>query len=352
LPDLPLPDLALPDLAPLDRGAEPALRARLDAQARPPGSLGRLEDLAVQIALIQRTDAPRTKRARVLVFAGDHGLNEEGVSAYPSAVTGAMVGLFLGGRASIDAIAGAVGCEVRVVDAGVASDLPPHPALTDARVRAGTRNAAREPAMTPHEARLALARGVAIARAAADEGVDAIGLGEMGIGATASAALLMHRLAPAPLEDCIGSGAGHDAEGLARKRAALARAAARSPATEPFEVLCEFGGLEIAMMAGAAVGAAAAERVVVVDGFIAGAAVLVAARLRPAVLERCVFAHRSAERGHALMLEALGVEPLLDLRLRLGEGTGAALAMPLLRAACAVMREVAPLAEVLGPPRV
>ena len=339
---------ALPDLAPLDRAAEPALRARLDAQARPPGSLGRLEDLAVQVALIQRTEAPRVGRARVLVFAGDHGLNAEGVSAYPSAVTGAMVGLFTSGRASINAIAAACDCEVVAVDAGVAAVLPPHPGLTSARVRAGTRNAALEPAMKPEEAEWALARGAEVG--AGCEYVDAIGLGEMGIGNTASAALLMHRLLPAPLDDCVGVGAGHDAEGLARKRAALAGAAARSAATDPFEALCEFGGFEIAMMAGAAVGAAAAGRVVVVDGFIAGAAALVAARLRPAVLERCVFAHRSAERGHRLMLEAMGAEPLFDLGLRLGEGTGAALAMPLLRAACNIMRDVAPLSEVLGPP--
>jgi len=327
---------------------EAALRARLDAQARPPGSLGRIEDLAVRLALIQQRPDPRADRIALLVFAGDHGLTEEGVSRYPASVTRAMVATLLAGRATANAFARAVGAEVTIVDAGVDADLAAHPMLVDAKVRSGTRNAAREPAMTREEAELALARGAEQARAAIDRDADVLALGEMGIGNSASAALLMHRLAPAPLEDCIGVGAGHDAAGLATKTAALTMAAARSDAVEPLEVLRQFGGFEIAMMAGAIQGAAERRTPVLIDGFIVTAAALVAIRLDPSVREVCIFAHRSAEAGHRRMLEAMGAEPLLDLGLRLGEGTGALLAAPLLTAAAALLNEVASLDDVVA----
>jgi len=338
-----------PDPPPLDPALRRALRAAVDGKAKPPGSLGRIEDLAVQIGAIQGRMDPRVGRATALVFAGDHGLTEEGVSAYPSAVTAAMTGMFLSGRATVSAFAGAVGVEVRVIDVGVAAHLPAHPAMVAAKVRAGTRNAAREPAMTQAECARALAVGFDLAQAAVRDGADAIALGEMGIGNTASASLIMHRLAPAPLEACVGQGAGHDKAGMARKLAALERAAQRSDATAPLEVMRQFGGYEIAAMAGAAFGAAAARRPVVVDGFIAGAAVLAAFRMRPDILAYCVFAHVSAEQGHRLMLEAMDARPLLDLGLRLGEGTGAVLAMPLLRAAARLLTDVADLTEVVGP---
>jgi nicotinate-nucleotide--dimethylbenzimidazole phosphoribosyltransferase len=344
-----LSEWTAPALPALDSGLQLALRQAVDGKAKPPGSLGRLEALAVQIGLIQGRIDPRVDGAVVLVFAGDHGLNAEGVSAYPSAITAAMVGMFLSGRATVSAFAAATDVRVKVVDAGVDADLPPTDALIDAKIARGTANAAREPAMTREACAAALDRGYAIAQAAAREGADAIALGEMGIGNTASASLLLHRLGPAPLEACIGAGAGHDAVGLARKTEVLQRAAARTDASEPFEVLRQFGGYEIAMMAGAALGAAALRRPVVVDGFIATAAALAAIRLQPALREYCIFAHSSAERGHRLMLDLLGAEPLLDLNLRLGEGTGAVLAMPLLRAAARMVTDVANLAEVLGP---
>jgi nicotinate-nucleotide--dimethylbenzimidazole phosphoribosyltransferase len=337
-----------PAISPLDRSQEPALRARLDGKAKPPGSLGRIEDLAVALSLIAGRPDPRAERALLLVFAGDHGLNQSGVSAYPSQVTAAMVATLLAGRASANAFAAAVGAEVRVVDAGVAADLPPHPALIQAKVRAGTRNAAIEPALAAAEIEAALVRGAEIASRAADEGFDVLALGEMGIGNSASAALILHRLAPAPLADCVGHGAGHDAAGLARKLAVLQQAAARSAVTEPLAVLAEFGGLEIVMMVGAILGWAAARRPVVVDGFIASAAAMAAIRLAPEAAGYCVFAHRSAERGHAVMLRALGVRPLLDLDMRLGEGTGALLALPLLRAAARLLSDVASLDDVLA----
>lgn len=340
--------MSLPDIRPLDRAREPALRALIDGKAKPLGALGRIEDLAVRLALIAGRDDPPADKARLLVFAGDHGLNQSGVSAYPSAVTGAMVATFLAGKASANAFARVVGAEVRVVDAGVDADLDAHPALVAAKVRKGTRNAAYEPALTRNEVTTALSRGAAIAAAAFAEGVDILLTGEMGIGNTASAALLLHRLGPAPLADCIGVGAGHDAEGLARKRAVLEQAAVRSSATDPLDALGEFGGLEIVMMAGAILGAASARKPVVIDGFICGAAALAAIRLAPAAADYCLFAHRSAERGHGLMLQALNAEPLLDLGLRLGEGTGGLLALPLIRAASALLTEVASLDDVLA----
>jgi len=338
----------IPEIAPLDRALEPELRGLIDGKAKPLGALGRVEDLAVRLALIAGRRDPSADRALLLVFAGDHGLTQAGVSSYPSTVTVAMVATLLAGRASANAFARVVGAEVRVVDAGVAADLAPHPALIAAKVRKGSRNAAVEPALTADEVAQALARGAAIAQEAVAEGFDILALGEMGIGNTASAALLVHRLAPAPLADCVGPGAGHDAAGLARKLAVLEQAAGRSAAVEPLEVLAEFGGLEIAMMAGAVVGAAAARRPILVDGFICGAAALAAIRLAPAAADYCIWAHRSAEPGHAAMLAAAGAEPLLDLGLRLGEGTGGLLALPLLRAATALLAEVASLDDVLA----
>lgn len=337
-PSLPSPDL--------DAAAE--VRRLIDGKAKPLGALGRLEDLAVQLAAIQGTTAPRAERATILLFAGDHGMVEDGVSAYPQAVTAAMVGMILDGRASINAFARTVGAEVRVIDAGVAADLPSHPNLQSSKVRPGTRSAVHEPAMTPEECAQALACGAEAAKRAIADGTDIVALGEMGIGNTASASLLLHRLGPAPLEDCIGLGAGHDDEGLARKRQALAAAVARWPGYGVLEVLRQFGGFEIAGMAGAALAAAAARRPVVVDGFISSAAILAAVRIQPELLPFCIFAHGSAEKGHRLMLERLSAEPLLDLGMRLGEGTGAALALPILKSAAAMVREVASLAEVLG----
>ncbi len=337
-------------IQPVDAALEPALRTLLDGKAKPPGSLGRLEDLAVRIGLIQNRPDPRIGRTDLFVFAGDHGLTNEGVSAYPASVTAAMVGLFLSGRSSVSALARATGVHVRVVDAGVDADLPEHPDLIAAKVRRGSRNAAREPALTPDEVVTALVKGADIARAAAADGADVIALGEMGIGNSSSAALIMHRLAPAPLDACVGQGTGHGAEGMARKRAGIARAAQRSDATEPLDVLAQFGGYEIAMMAGAVLGAASMRRVVLVDGFISTAAALAAVRLAPAALDYCIFAHGSAEQGHPAMLQALGARPLLDLGLRLGEGTGAALAAPLLTAAANLLTDVAALADVLAGP--
>lgn len=332
----------------VDPSLEARLRAAIEGKAKPPGSLGRIEDLAVRLGLIQNTVTPRAENAALLLFAGDHGLCEEGVSAYPQAVTAAMVATFLSGRAAASCFARTVGAKVVVIDAGVAADLSEMQGLVHAKVRDGTRNAAREPALTAQEVDEALDRGAAEAQRAIDEGADILLIGEMGIGNTAASALIMHRLLPAPLDQCIGRGAGHDDAGLARKRAAIERAAARDAASGPRQVLAEFGGLEIVMMTGAILAAASSRRPVLVDGFIASVAALSAIRLAPEV-ERCLlFAHRSAEAGHDLLLRSLGASPLLDLGLRLGEGTGGLLALPLLRAAAGMLAEMASLDEVLA----
>lgn len=337
-----------PAITPLDPVTEASLRAVIDGKAKPPGSLGRIEELAIQLGMIRHPGEPRGEKAVLLVFAGDHGLVAEGVSQYPSAVTVAMVMTYLAGRASANAFAKANGIDVRVIDIGVAAELPVRPGLIDAKVRMGTANAARESAMSLEQAADALSRGVRIAIGEIKAGADIIALGEMGIGNTASSALLAHRLAPASLDDCIGIGAGQDDAGMNRKRAAIEMAAARSDTTAPLDLLAEFGGLEIAGMAGAILGAASQRRPVIVDGFISSVAALLAIRLCPEARGYCVFAHRSAERGHDLVLKALDAAPLLDLGLRLGEGTGALLAVPLVRTAARLLTDVASLDDVLA----
>jgi nicotinate-nucleotide--dimethylbenzimidazole phosphoribosyltransferase len=336
-----------PPVAPIGRSLEVALRTAIDGKAKPPGSLGRIEDIAIQLGLIAHPQASRIQKATLLIFAGDHGLNEEGVSQYPSSVTTAMVQMFLAGRASANAFASACDVDIRVVDAGVAADITPHPKLISAKIRRGTANAAREPAMARDQALAALTAGSEIAVQVVKAGADVLCIGEMGIGNTASSSLIMHRLLQLPLDQCIGEGAGQNDEGMTRKRDALQRAAARTSVSDAFGVLVEFGGLEIAMMAGAIVGAASERRPVIVDGFIASVGALVAVRVCPAARDYCVFAHCSAEQGHRLLLDALDANPLLDLGLRLGEGTGAILAVPLLRAAARLVTDVANLADVL-----
>jgi nicotinate-nucleotide--dimethylbenzimidazole phosphoribosyltransferase len=337
----------LPQLPAIDRASEAEIRALIDARAKPKGSMGRLEDLALKLALMQGTATPRAQRVLLFVFAGDHGITDEGVSSYPQAVTAAMVRTFISGRACVNACAVAAGVEMRVVDAGVAADLARSDILIDAKIRRGTRNSAREAAMTRAEMERALEVGIGLVGREEYATVDVIALGEMGIGNTAASALLMHRLAPAPLDACIGEGAGQDAAGMTRKRAALHLAASRSDAGKPLDVLAEFGGLEIAMMTGALLGAAATRKPVIVDGFISTVAALIAARLNPTAADYCIFAHRSAEQGHRLLLEILGAQPLLDLEMRLGEGSGAVLAVPLVRAAAALLSNVASLQDVV-----
>jgi nicotinate-nucleotide--dimethylbenzimidazole phosphoribosyltransferase len=331
-----------PSIPPLANELEPALRGRIDRKTKPPGSLGRLEELARRLGLMQASLTPELRGPTVLVFAGDHGLAAEGVSPFPSAVTAQMVRNFLTGGAAINALAGQHGLKLHVVDAGVAADLPAHPKLLDRKVRAGTRNARHEPALTPAEVEQCLARGEAIAGECASAGTNALLFGEMGIGNSSAAALLASALLGVPVEELAGRGAGHDDAGLAHKHAVLRAVQARHPeARSPLAALAAFGGCEIAMMAGAMLGAAARRMLILNDGVITTSALLVAARLQPRVLDYTVSAHRSAESGHDRMLAALNLRPLLDLGLRLGEGTGAALAWPVVLAATRFLAEMA-----------
>lgn len=319
-----------------------AASRRLDSLTKPPGSLGRLESLTIQLAGITGSILPEVTPAAVLIFAGDHGVTAEGVSAYPSEVTPQMVQNFLRGGAAINALARNAGARVTVVDVGVAADLA-HPDLVVRKVRQGTANMARGPAMSRAEAEQALAAGMETARAQIARGARCLVLGEMGIGnTTPSAALLAAFSGRSPAEDC-GRGTGLDDAGLQRKVAAVQRALAvnRPDPADPVGVLAKVGGLEIGALAGAML-AAAAERVpVLIDGFIVGVAALVACRIEPRTVSYLIPSHCSAEPGHRMLLDLLGLKPLMELELRLGEGSGATLALPMLQAACRVMREMA-----------
>jgi nicotinate-nucleotide--dimethylbenzimidazole phosphoribosyltransferase len=315
------------------------LQHRLDQLTKPRGSLGRLEALALQIGLIQQTERPRLIAPQLVVFAADHGLAAQGVSAYPSEVTAQMVENFLAGGAAVSVLARQHGLALTVVDAGVRGSFVPRAALIDRKVAAGTADASLGPAMSAAQCALAIERGRDVVR---DLPGNALLLGEMGIGNTSSAALLLARLAGLGIEACVGRGTGLDDAGLAHKLAVLTRVLALHDASRaPLDALAAFGGFELAMMAGAALQAAQERRVIVVDGFIVGAAILVAAKLDPVLLDCCVFSHRSDEAGHGLMLNALGAEPLLQLGLRLGEGSGAALAWPLIASAVRLLNEMA-----------
>lgn len=327
----------------IDDIAQPVLAARLqhllDNKTKPVGSLGQIERLAQRIGLILGSEAPVLTDPQLVVFAGDHGLAARGVSAYPSDVTWQMVENFLAGGAAVSVLARQHGIGLTVVDCGVRHDFAPRAGLRVCKIAPGTADALEGPAMTPAQCEAALANGAALV---SELPGNALLLGEMGIGNTSAASLLMSRLTGLDITDCTGAGTGLDAQAVQRKIGILRQVLARHPdARAPLEALAAFGGFEIATMAGAVLQAAAERRVIVVDGFIATSAVLVASHLQPAVLQRCVFAHRSGERGHALMLAHLRAEPLLDLGLRLGEGSGAALAWPLLMSACALLREMA-----------
>lgn len=328
-------------------GVEAAARRAMDQKTKPPGSLGVLEEIAVRLAALQGTGRPEVERGRIVVFAADHGVAAEGVSAYPQVVTAEMVRNFARGGAAVNVLAGAAGLDVEVVNAGVAADLGDVPGIVQAPVRRGTRNFAVEPAMTAAETEAALETGRAAARRVAADGARAIGLGEMGIANTTSAAALLSALTGAGPELTVGRGTGVDDDGVRRKRDVVSRALAlhAEALADPRGALAALGGYEIAAIAGAALEAPGHGIAVVADGFISTVGVLAAARMDPSIHRALFFAHRSAERGHGVALEALGARPLLDLDLRLGEGTGAALAIPLLRAAARILRDMATFAE-------
>jgi nicotinate-nucleotide--dimethylbenzimidazole phosphoribosyltransferase len=331
--------MTIPHISPISNEslAEQLDRA-INNKTKPLGSLGILEVLAKQIGLVQNTTSPELREPAILVFAGDHGVVAEGVSAFPQDVTWQMVENFLAGGAAINVFARQNGCSLRVVDAGVNHDFGAREGLVNRKVAPGTRNFAQEKAMSAQECMEAIEYGMELVEELPG---NVLGFGEMGIGNTTAAAALMHKLTGIPVTECVGAGTGLNAEGVLHKQRVIEAAVALHDANGALPVLTTFGGFEIAMMAGAMLKAAERRMILVIDGFIVTSALLVAARIKPDVLDYCVFSHCSDESGHKRMLEHLVARPLLNLGLRLGEGTGAALAVPLLHAAVNFLNQMA-----------
>lgn len=352
----------LAGIGPLDTDAMAAASVRLDRLTKPPGSLGRLERLAIQLAGITgRAEAPVNARA-IVVAAADHGVARRGVSAYPGEVTAQMVANFVGGGAAINVLAAAVGARVVVVDAGVAGPIPDVPrdavrggTLVSARVRSGTADMTETPAMDRLEALQAIGIGRRVAGDLRRDpaGLDLLGIGEMGIGNTTAASALSAVFTGAPVESVTGHGTGIDEAGRRRKIEVIETALARHrpDPSDPIGVLAAIGGLEIAVLVGV-IAEAALERIpLVLDGFISGSAALVAVALEPRLRPRLIAGHRSSEPGHRIVLDHLRLDPILDLDLRLGEASGAALAMSVIVAAAAIRDEMATFdsAGIAGP---
>ncbi|MBI5602133.1 MAG: nicotinate-nucleotide--dimethylbenzimidazole phosphoribosyltransferase, partial [Deltaproteobacteria bacterium] len=314
---------------------------------KPPKSLGRLEDLAARFCLITNTTTPLLGRKKIFTFAGDHGVAEEGVSAYPKEVTPQMVRNILAGGAAVNVLARHAGAEVCVIDMGVDDPLADAPNLIRRKIKFGTNNMAKGAAMSLEEAGQAIEAGIELARSAAQDGVTLIGTGEMGIANTTPSSALFAALLPCPVEDITGRGTGIDDAGLIKKIEVIKRALKVNQAklSDPLSTLAAVGGLEIAGICGLCLGAAASRIPVVVDGFISSAGALVACRLCPSVREYLFFSHLSEEAGHATFLRLFKVEPILDLKMRLGEGTGAALAMSIIEASVKIYNEMATFAS-------
>jgi nicotinate-nucleotide--dimethylbenzimidazole phosphoribosyltransferase len=333
----------LESIRPLDRSFEAETQQRLDSLTKPQGSLGKLEELACRVAVIQRKVPPRLGRKLLFVFAADHGITEEEVSAYPKEVTAQMTYNFLNGGAAINVLARHHGVDTEVVDVGVDYEFAAPRGLRNSKIRRGTANFAREPAMTRDEAVRSVEFGIELAREAAAENIFLLGAGDMGIGNTSSATAILCVLTGVAPTDTVGRGTGIDDTTLARKIAAIERGLDinRPDANDPLDVLAKVGGLEIGAMTGMILGAAAFGVPMVLDGFISGAAALLAQRFCPHAPDVLFASHLSAERGHGLMLDALELAPVLDLRMCLGEGTGACLLMGMIEASAKIMREMA-----------
>jgi len=334
-------------IEPVDQAWLSAARERQLTLTKPPGSLGRLEEIANRLAAIQRTATPVVTKKRIYVVAGDHGITIEGVSAYPREVTPQMVDNFLRGGAAINVLGRAGGIEVRIVDAGVDADLSNRVGLIHSKVVRGTANFAVGPAMTRVEAETCLTAGIELGQAAANDGITLLGIGEMGIGNTTAASAISSVLLKCDPEAVTGRGTGVDDEGLAQKIAVIRRAIEinRPDSRDATDILAKVGGAEIGVMAGIVLGAAANHLPIVADGFISTAAAALALTLQPNVRDYLFNGHRSAERGQTALIEFIGEEPLLDLSMRLGEGTGAALAMHIIEGAVKLLGEMATFAD-------
>lgn len=328
---------------PRNRDMDEAIQAIIDQKTKPIGALGTLEQLALQAAAIQETLTPAWESPHILVFAGDHGITQEGVSPYPAAVTAQMVLNFVRGGAAINVFCRQHELNLRVVDAGVNFDFSAELPIIHQKIGHGTKNFLHEPAMSLEQVEAAIRAGsLLVAKISFSTNCNLIGFGEMGIGNTSAAALIMSEICQLPLYFCVGKGTGLDEEGLQHKLNILQKAQAAHPQSKtPLEILQTFGGFEMAQMVGAILQAAENQMLILVDGFIATAAFLVAHALEPNVMDYAVFCHQSDEQGHKRMLEFLKASPLLHLGLRLGEGTGAALAFPLLDAALRFFNEMA-----------
>ncbi len=336
----------LSDIRPLDAGIMEEAARRLDQLTKPPGSLGRLEEIAKQLAGVRGEVMPELTRKAVVVMAGDHGVCEEGVSAFPAEVTPQMVLNFLNGGAAVNVLARQAGADVVCVDIGVNAELS-HPLLRSRKIRMGTANMAKGPAMTRAEAEAAVMVGVELARELAEEGYRLLATGEMGIGNTTASSALLAVLGATDAAAAAGRGTGIDDERLRHKQAVIRRAIEvnRPEASDPLDALAKVGGLEIAGLAGLILGAAQSRIPVVIDGFISSAAALVAARLAPLSVSYMIASHLSQEQGHERLLAEIGLTPMLRMDMRLGEGTGAVLAFPMIEAAVRIMKEMATFAD-------
>jgi nicotinate-nucleotide--dimethylbenzimidazole phosphoribosyltransferase len=334
-------------ILPLDQPAMQKARQRQDDLTKPRGSLGRLESLSIQIAGITGSLLPKIGRKSVIVMAGDHGVVAEGVSAYPQEVTAQMVMNFLRGGAAINVLAKHAGANVMVVDMGMVIDLPALPGLLVRKIGHGTGNISQEPAMTRQQALAGIQAGVDLVEDELKQGLSLVATGDMGIGNTTPSAAIASALTSLPAHQFVGRGTGIDDNGLNRKILAIERALAinQPDPLDGLDVMAKVGGFEIAGLTGVILGAAANRLPIVVDGFISTAAAMVAASLAPQTCDYMIAAHRSQESGHNLMLEWLKLSPILDLQMRLGEGTGAVLAMMLVEAACKVLTEMATFSE-------
>lgn len=333
-------------ISPLDKSAQSSITNTINQKTKPPGALGQLEDLALQIALIQKTEKLAISKPVMLVFAGDHGIAEEGVSIAPSDVTQQMVLNFLAGGAAINCFCRSNDLPLKVIDAGIKFEITPTPpGLINQRVAAGTANFSQGPAMTDAQATQAITLGAQLATREINNGCNLLAFGEMGIANSSSAAAILAAISNAPVASCVGLGTGINPEQLAKKITLVTQAVARIEDKNPLTIIAEVGGFEIAQICGAMLATAQAGKLILVDGFIVTAAALLAVQFNPHVRDYMIFAHQSEESGHQLMLQLLNAKPLLNLGLRLGEGTGAALALPIIKAAVSFYNDMATFAS-------
>lgn len=330
-----------------DKKIEPALIEKIDFLTKPKGSLGKLETLARRIGLIQQSLSPRLEKPHNILFAADHGIIEEGVSVSPKDVTWQQLAHFSHGGAGINFLCDQHGFKLVLVDAGVDYDIPSGHGIIDRKIRRSTRNFLHQPAMTPEEFERALESGAEMVEMVRNDGCNVVSFGEMGSGNTSSSSMWMHFFTGIPLADCVGAGAGLDTPGIRHKLDVLSRAAANySGDGSPENIMAWFGGYEMVMAVGGMLKAAELGMVIIVDGFIMTSCILAASKLYPEVLEYAVFGHQGDESGHKRMLEALGADPILHLGLRLGEGSGAVCAYPIIDSAVRMINEMDDFASV------